>query len=328
MADLKDILKRINKGKKEEDKARFVADQPEGHYKKTTTPTGSPFLNLLTNGGYTRGGYNCIIADGGTGKTSAALMAIREDQKETGKFAVYFDGEGTLDDSYIERMGVDTSKLIIETGRNLEDMLDKAEAYSTADDIGIIVLDSIPIYVATSVEEKSAGQNSMAAEARRWTARMPIIEANCFSRKTTLLGLTSFKLDPGAMGDPRYLPRGNWQKTMGNLMISFTKKETIKDEDKNHIGHVLDVRVIKSKIASYDKKEIFKVNFYYDKGFDKYDEYVSVMVTKEIIHKGGAWFSFPNIDAEEIKLNGKPAVVTYMKENPKDFQYLKSLIDG
>jgi len=328
MANLKDVLKKLNKGKKEEDQTRLVSNQPEGFYKKTTTPTGSPFINMITNGGYTRGGYNSIIANGGTGKTSAALMAIREDQKETDKYWVYFDGEGTLNDSYVDRMGVRTDKLIIERGRNLEDMLDKAEAYSTADDVGGIIIDSVPIYVATSVEAKSAGENSMAAEARRFTQRMPIIEANCLARNTTLIGLTTFKKDPGAMGDPRYLPRGLWQYTMGNLMISFTKKAIIKDKDKNDIGHVLDVRILKSKLTSYDPKKVYHINFYYDRGFDHYDEYTLVMIANGIINQGGAWFSFPNKDAEEIKLNGKEAVIEYMKNNEEDFQYLKNLLDG
>lgn len=328
MPKIKDVLKKLNKGKKEEDQARIVSDQPEDYYKKTTTKTGSPFLDLITNGGYTRGGYNSLIADGGTGKSSLALLAISEEQKETGKYAVYYDGEGTLDDSYIDRMGVDRSKLIIERGRNLEDMLDKVEAYSTADDVGIIIMDSIPIFTATSVEEKSAGDNSMAAEARRYTARMPIIEANCLNRNTTLLGLTSYKLDPGAMGDPRKLPRGLWQYTMGNLMLSLTKKDILKDKNKKAIGHVLDIRVAKSKITSYNPKEVFKINFYYDKGFDKYDEYSSVLIAEGIISQGGAWYSFPNKDAEEIKLNGKDSVIEYLKDNEEDFNYLMNLLNG
>lgn len=328
MPNIKDVLKKLNKGKKEEDQTRIVSDQPEDFYKKTTTKTGSPFLDLITNGGYTRGGYNSLIADGGTGKSSLALLAIAEEQKETGKYGVYYDGEGTLDDSYIERMGVDRTKLIIERGRNLEDMLDKVEAYSTAEDVGIIVMDSIPIFTATSVEEKSAGDNSMAAEARRYTARMPIIEANCLNRNTTLLGLTSYKLDPGAMGDPRKLPRGLWQYTMGNLMLSLTKKDILKDEYKNPIGHILDVRVAKSKITSYNPKEVFKINFYYDKGFNKYEEYVSVMISRNIISQGGAWYSFPTKDSEEVKLNGRDSVIDYLKSNNEDFNYLMSLLDG
>ncbi|MFT6125901.1 MAG: RecA/RadA recombinase [Flavobacteriaceae bacterium] len=327
MGNLKDVLKKLNKGKKEEDYSRLITEQEENFYKKTTTSTGSPFLDMITNGGFTQGGYNSIIADGGTGKTSLALMAIREEQKKTGRFAVYYDGEGTLDDSYIERMGADKSKMLIERGRNLEDMLDNLEAYSTADDVGIIIIDSIPIFIATSVQEKSAGDNSMAAEARRYTQRMPIIEANCLARRITLIGLTSFKKDPGAMGDPRYLSRGNWQLTMGNLMISLTKKDIIKDQNKNEIGHVLDVRVLKSKIAAYDKKRVYNTNFYYDRGFDAYDEYTDVMVSNGIVMRGGAWYSFPNIDGEEVKFQGKDKVIEYMKENPKDFEYLKTLLN-
>jgi RecA/RadA recombinase len=327
MSNLKDVLKKLNKGKKEEDYSRLITEQEENFYKKTTTSTGSPYLDMITNGGFTQGGYNSIIADGGTGKTSLALMAIREEQKKTGRFAVYYDGEGTLDDSYIERMGADKSKMLIERGRNLEDMLDNLEAYSTADDVGIIIIDSIPIFIATSVQEKSAGDNSMAAEARRYTQRMPIIEANCLARRITLIGLTSFKKDPGAMGDPRYLSRGNWQLTMGNLMISLTKKDIIKDQNKNEIGHVLDVRVLKSKIAAYDKKRVYNTNFYYDRGFDAYDEYTDVMVSNGIVMRGGAWYSFPNIDGEEVKFQGKDKVIEYMKENPEDFEYLKTLLN-
>lgn len=328
MANLKDVLAKLNKGKKDEDQARVASKQPEGFYKKTTTGTGSPSLNKLTNGGYTRGGYNSIIAKGGTGKSSMALLAIREEQESSGKYAVYHDGEGTLDDSYIDRMGVNRDLLIIVRGRNLEEMLDTIEAYSTADDVGIIVIDSIPIYIATSVEEKSAGDNSMAAEARRYTQRMPIIEANCLSRSTTLIGLTSFKDDPGSMGDPRYLPRGLWQGTMGNLMISLTKKDIIKDGSGKQIGHIIDLRVLKSKLTSYNPKDVYKFNFYYDKGFDAYDEYASVFIQEGIITQGGAWYKFPNRDAEEVKLNGKLAVIDYLKENEEDFNYLMNLLNG
>lgn len=325
MSNLKDILRKLNKGKKEEDQSRLVSEQPEGHYIKTTTPTGSPYLDSITNGGYTRGGYNSIIADGGTGKSSLALMAIREEQKDSGKYAIYYDGEGTIDDSYMERMGVDPSKVIIENGRNLEEMLDKIEAYSTADDVGIIIIDSIPIFVATAVESKSASDHTMAVEARKFTARMPIIEANCHKRNTTIIGLTSFKLDPGAMGDPRKLPRGLWQYTMGNLMLNLTKKDVIKDADKNPIGHVIDVRVFKSKITSYNKSDVFKLNFYYDRGFDEVDEEVSVMVDMDLIHRGGAWFSFPNVNGEEVKLQGKDTVLEYLRENTEDFENLLKL---
>ena len=323
--NLEDVLKKLNKTKAE---GTQVAMADKTDLKKRTTSTGSPFLDLITGGGWAKGGFNLVVADGGTGKSSKALLAIKEEQELTGRIGVYYDGEGTLEDSYIERMGVDRSKLLVIRGRNLEEMLDSVELFSKADDVGVIILDSIPIFVSSVVEAKSAGENNMAVEARKYTARMPIIEANCMSRDITLLGLTSYKLDPGAMGDPRKLPRGMWQYTMANLILDITKKEIIKDDLKNPIGHVLDVRVKKSKLAPYNAKDVHSVNFYYQGGYNKIEEYVLLLLEKGIIHQGGGGnYTYPNKDGEELKSRGKDVLMEDLKLDQETFNYLKSLLN-
>ncbi len=322
---LEDVLKKFNKGKENEAVVK-MADKTD--LKKRTTSTGSPFIDLLTGNGWAKGGFNLIVADGGTGKSSKALLAIKEEQEATGRIGVYYDGEGTLEDSYIERMGVDRSRLLVVRGRNLEEMLDSVELFSKADDVGVIVIDSIPIFVSSVVEAKSAGENNMAVEARKYTARMPIIEANCMSRDITLLGLTSYKLDPGAMGDPRKLPRGLWQYTMANLILDITKKELLKDDLKNPIGHVLDVRIKKSKLAPYNPKDVYSVNFYYQGGYNKIEEYVLLLLEKGIIHQGGGGnYTYPNRDGEELKARGKEVLMDDLKNDPDTMEYLKSLLN-
>ena len=322
---LEETLKKFNKGKENEAVVK-MADKTD--LKKRTTSTGSPFIDLLTGNGWAKGGFNLIVADGGTGKSSKALLAIKEEQEATGRIGVYYDGEGTLEDSYIERMGVDRSKLLVVRGRNLEEMLDSVELFSKADDVGVIVIDSIPIFVSSVVEAKSAGENNMAVEARKYTARMPIIEANCMSRDITLLGLTSYKLDPGAMGDPRKLPRGLWQYTMANLILDITKKELLKDDLKNPIGHVLDVRIKKSKLAPYNPKDVYSVNFYYQGGYNKIEECVLLLLEKGIIHQGGGGnYTYPNRDGEELKARGKEVLMDDLKNDPDTMEYLKSLLN-
>ncbi len=322
---LEDVLKKFNKGKENEAVVK-MADKTD--LKKRTTSTGSPFIDLLTGNGWAKGGFNLIVADGGTGKSSKALLAIKEEQEATGRIGVYYDGEGTLEDSYIERMGVDRSRLLVVRGRNLEEMLDSVELFSKADDVGVIVIDSIPIFVSSVVEAKSAGENNMAVEARKYTARMPIIEANCMSRDITLLGLTSYKLDPGAMGDPRKLPRGLWQYTMANLILDITKKELLKDDLKNPIGQVLDVRIKKSKLAPYNPKDVYSVNFYYQGGYNKIEEYVLLLLEKGIIHQGGGGnYTYPNRDGEELKARGKEVLMDDLKNDPDTMEYLKSLLN-
>ena len=324
MAGVEDILKKLNKNKKEADKHIGILGDRE--LKRTFISTGSPYIDYLTGGGFVCGAYNCIVASGGTGKSSLALLACK-DAVEKGKKAVYYDGEGTMDDSYFSRMGIDKHKLVYETGRNLEDMLDFVEAMSTADDVGVIVIDSIPIFVATAVEAKSAGDNHIGTEAKRYTTRMPIIEGNCMKRGIALIGLTSYKLNPNAMGDPRVLPRGEWQKTMANTLIDMTKKDPIINEEGIPIGHIVDVRVKKTKTNTYNPKKVFKVNFYYEGGFDHYGEYVNLFIENKIVEQGGAWYKFFDNHGVEQSLQGKAKVVDFFVNNLDAFHYLKEQLD-
>jgi len=320
MADLKDILRKLNKGKKEEDKLGVLG---KTSLVRGTISTGSPYLDYLTGGGYLDGGYNTIVADGGTGKSSMALLACKHTIDVKGKYAVYLDGESTLNDSYIDRMGVDRDKLIVKRGRNLEEMLDNAEAFSTADDVGIIIFDSILIFTATSVEEKSAGDNSMTVEARRYAARMPIIEGNCVPRNIGMIGLTSWREKPGAMGDPRYLSRGNWQYTMNNTFLDLTRKKFIFNDLGEEIGHTLDVRVKKTKNSTYDPKKAYNLNFYYDGGFDKIEEYGRLFLQLGIVSQGGAWITYPDVEGVLQKASGISGFLEIISKDEKLFDFLK-----
>lgn len=323
MADLEDILKKLNKDKREEDRITLLKDKPKDYLIKKTISTGSPYLDYKLGGGFALGGYNTIIADGGTGKTSIALKALKDSNERLGKIGVFWDAENTMGQSYLDRMGVSQGNLLIEKHRNLEYMLDSVEALSLADNLGVIILDSIPVFVSSTVEAKSASENNMAVEARKFTSRMPIIEGNCAKRDIAIIGLTSYKLDPGAMGDPRKLSRGGWQYTMSNVILDLTKKDIILDSNKNPIGHKLEVRIKKSKLAPYNPKEVFSLNFYYDGGFNEVDEYAQLFVDLGIASLNGSWVKFPNSQGEEVTVQGLSKFTDYLKNNIEDFEFLK-----
>ena len=320
MATLEDTLKKLNKGKREQDNYSLLKGK---EIVRTRTSTGSPYLDYLS-GGFMNGGYNCLVAKGGSGKSSISLLACKDTIDRRGKVAVYFDGEGTLDDSYFKRMGINKDKFIHIRHRNLERMLDEAEAFAQADEVGIIVFDSIPIFKSTVVQEKSASDYTIGIEAQRWGTRMTLIEGYAVARDICLLGLQHYKKDPGVMmGDNRTLSRGEWQGTMMNTFIDLTKKKIILDENKNIIGHTLDVRIKKSKGSAYDPTEVFSVNFYNEGGFNQIDEYARVFIETEIVKQGGAWIKFPNVNAEEISVQGVDKFIEHLKNNPEDFEFLK-----
>ena len=320
MASLEETLKKLNKGKREQDNYSLLKGK---EIVRTRTSTGSPYLDYLS-GGFMNGGYNCLVAKGGSGKSSISLLACKDTIDRRGKVAVYFDGEGTLDDSYFKRMGINKDKFIHIRHRNLERMLDEAEAFAQADEVGIIVFDSIPIFKSTVVQEKSASDYTIGIEAQRWGTRMTLIEGYAVARDICLLGLQHYKKDPGVMmGDNRTLSRGEWQGTMMNTFIDLTKKKIILDENKNIIGHTLDVRIKKSKGSAYDPTEVFSVNFYNEGGFNQIDEYARVFIETEIVKQGGAWIKFPNVNAEEISIQGVDKFIEHLKSNEEDFEFLK-----
>lgn len=322
MASLEETLKKLNKNKREEDKFAVLGDK---EVVRTRTSTGSPYIDYLC-GGFMNGGYNGLFAKGGVGKSSISLLACKDTIERRKKIAVYFDGEGTLDDSYFTRMGVNKHNFIHIKGRNLESMLDDAEAFAQTEEVGIIVMDSIPIFVATSVEEKSAGDNHIGTEAKKYTTRMPIIEGYASNRDIAIIGLSHYKLNPGVMaGDPRVMPRGEWQNTMMNTYLDLTKKKILNDKDGNIIGHTLDIRIKKSKGAAYNPTEIYSTNFYNEGGFDVLEEYARLFIETGFVKSAGAWIFFGNKDGEEIKVNGKAAFMDYLKNNKEEFEHLKTI---
>lgn len=321
MATMEETLKKLNKSRLDADKVSVLGKK---EVIRTRTSTGSPYIDYLC-GGFMNGGYNSIFAKGGTGKSSVALLACK-DVIDKGKIAVYMDGENTLDDSYFSRMNVNKDNFIHIKGRNLEDMLDQAEAFAQTDGVGIIVIDSIPVFVATSVSEKSAVENHIGTEAKKYTTRMPVIEGYATTRDICLLGLSHYKLNPGVMmGDNRTTPRGEWQGVMTNTFLDLTKKKMILDDKKNIIGHTLDIRIKKSKGSAYDPTQVFTTNFYNEGGFDLLEEYSRLFVETGFVKSGGAWISFGNKDGEEVKLNGKDAFMEHLKNNKEDYNHLIEL---
>lgn len=321
MASIEETLKKYNKDRREAEKVEILG---KNEIVRTTTSTGSPYLDYLTGGGFMNGAYNMEIASGGVGKSSIALLACKDTIERRNKIAVYFDGERTLNESYLSRMKVPKDKFIHIVGRNLEEMLDSAELFAQSEDVGTIIIDSIPIFVSSSVEAKSAVDRTIGIEANKFTTRMPIIEGHAGKRDICIIGLTSYKLNPGGVGDPRVLPRGEWQKTMANTTLDMIKKDIIYDKDKNIIGHKIDVRIFKTKNHSYDKSVPYSVNFYNEGGFNKIDEYARLLVELEVVKMGGAgWITYPTRDGEEKKIQGMDKLAEYLKENPEEFEFLK-----
>src|SRR5690606_32900447 len=265
MPSLEEVLKKLNKDKRDADVIKVASDDDSLDLKFVST--GSVYLDyVLNNQPIPLGAMTLLTGWEGSSKSSNALVIAREVQKATGKTVVILDGERSVTDSHIKRFSVNKaeSKLIVHKESALEAMLDTAEAFSQSEDVGAIIIDSIKSFYSVAVEAKSAEDNTIGIEAKKLNSRLPIILSNCGRRDIALIVINQWRENPGVMGgDPKVLPGGNWNKYMPFMHLDYTKKDLIKDEDKNVIGHKLHIRIKKAKQGAFDKKEVIELNFYY-----------------------------------------------------------------
>ncbi len=313
---LEEILKDLNKGRLDKDRFKIAIDEPEDHFITKVVTTGSPYIDYKISkefgkGGIPLGRFILYIGGEGSGKTSLSLIFGGIMQRLTGKTLLIFDGEGTIDESYFKRFKIDKSLLIHRKDNNLEDFLNTCEALSKSDDICCIIVDSLPIFFSTAVEQKAAEDNTMSVEAKKFNTRMPIIYGNCNRRDIPLIALNYYKMTPGGMGDPRILTRGEWQKYFSSVSLEFAKGDLILDSEDEVIGHKLRFRIKKSKISGTASKNPYEVDFYYEFGFDVVSDYVTILIEEDFIKRGGAWYTLPNGD----KMQGKEAVIEFFRSN-------------
>lgn len=324
MAKTVEILKKLNKDFNTDLKlwSEVSKEDREGSF----TSTGSVYLDYKLNKKGFKDGFMYLIVGGeGSGKTTLALLHAKKAVEKTGKIAVVVNGEKTTDDSYIGRFGLTEDKLLVINTSNLEEMLNMVESLSVAEDVCTIIIDSLPVFFSTVVADKNAEDNTIGIEAKRYNARMPIIFGKASKNKITILPLTFYKLDPGVMGgDPRKLPRGEWQRYMSSGTIELSKKDIIFDQNKKPIGHVVKVRIKKNKLAAFDPKDDFDLNLFYDIGFDNLSDKVKILVEEGVVKQGGAWFELP----DGSKKQGMNGLTEFFRDNEEYLEdlYSKSIL--
>ena len=324
MGKIENVLKKLNKDKSEADQYKKASKQPKEYFEWHFTPSTSDILDNYLGGGIPSG---LVINTGkkAAGKTSMALT-VASSITDKKKYAVYFDGEHSVKDSThsfpAKDLGVDFDYFIHQKGSNLEEMLEAAEAFASSEDVGMIVIDSVKAFNPTAMEEKSADETGMGNQARKYGERINILIDICERRNIILWCINQWRTDLGVQhGDNRILPGGGWQDYYACLILDLTKKDLIK-EGKKLIGHKLHVRVKKSKIQAHDPKDVLELNFFYGKGFDEIADAVEALIEKDIIHKGGAWFSFPE-EFDQEKIQGKDTLIEYLRENQELLKALK-----
>lgn len=278
-----------------------------------TIPTGSLGLDIaLGTNGYARGRIIEIYGPESSGKTTLAIHAIAECQRQGG-IAAMIDAEHAFDRFYAENLGVDVENLLISQPDNGEQALEIAENLIRSGAIDIIVVDSVAALVPRSEIEGEMGDSKMGLQARLMSQAMRKLTGTIGKTGACCIFINQLREKIGVMfGNPETTTGGNALKFYASQRLDIRKSgAAIKDKEGNVLGNHVKVKVVKNKLAPPFRIAEFDIVF--GRGISKVGEVVDLGVDANIVEKSGSWYSY---DGAKIA-QGREAAKQFFEDNPE-----------
>nr|DAG95161.1 MAG TPA: Protein recA [Herelleviridae sp.] len=254
--------------------------------------SGSLSLDMALGGGYARGRLIEIRGYESSGKTTLALTACREAQKETGKAVVYIDKENAIDMDYVEALGVDISpdKFLLTQPGTAEECLEIIREVIKSKDVCAVVMDSVAAMFPKCYLEADVGDAKMGVLARLMSAWLPGFVGDVKANNLLLIFINQFREKIGiAYGNPTTTPGGKALGFYTSQVLEVTKAGVIGDKGEETANHV-KVKVCKNKVAPPLRKAEFDIRF--GEGIDRASEVLQVAIDHKIIEKAGSFYKY------------------------------------
>ena len=274
--------------------------------------TGSLSLDIaLGIGGVPRGRVVEIYGPESSGKTTLTMHMIAEAQKKGG-MAAFIDAEHAFDKSYAEKLGIDTTNLLIAQPDNGEQALEIADQLISSGAIDIIVIDSVAALVPKGELEGDMGDSKVGLHARLMSQALRKLTGTINKTGCCCVFINQLREKIGVMfGSPETTTGGNALKFYASVRLDIRRIGQIKEDKDNVTGNRTKVKVVKNKVAPPFK--VVEFDIIYGQGISKVGELVDLGVDMGIIGKSGSWFNYG-----ETKIGqGREAVKTLLLDNPE-----------
>lgn len=276
-------------------------------------------------------------------KSTKAQKAKAEDELKTlePKKVVFFDCENAYDAEWAEKLGVDNSKIIMmrPSHQSADVIFDMIEEMVETGEIGLVIVDSLGSMVSSLEMDKKNGEKTYGGISTELTRFSKKIVGPLRKFNTTLIGINQVREDLGNPYNKYKTPGGQSWKHACSVRIMFSEGrfiDKVGEEIKKGlegVGKNLNVYIEKNKTAKNDRKNgSFLIHF--DKGMYKELDMIELAMLLGFIEQSGAWFQILDSDGcyikdgnKDLKIQGKPKTIKYLKENPNVYNQLKSLVD-
>ena len=299
---LKQIQKQFGKGA-----VMKLGDRP--NVEVSVIPSGSLLLDeALGVGGYPKGRIIEIYGPESSGKTTLALHAIAECQKQGGR-AAFIDAEHAIDPEYSKNLGVNIDELILSQPDSGEQALEIAEMLASSGAIDLLIVDSVAALVPQAELDGEMGDNSVGMQARLMSKAMRKLAGILNKNDCAIIFINQLREKVGVMyGNPETTSGGRALKFYASIRLDIRRTEALKTGSEV-TGNTCRIKVVKNKVSPPFKQ--CEIDIIYGEGISKESEILDRAVELGIIKKTGAWYEY---DGSKIA-QGRDAAKEYIKSN-------------
>ncbi len=282
--------------------------------------TGSLALDkALGIGGLPRGRVIEVYGPESSGKTTLALHAVAEAQRQGGIVA-FIDAEHALDTVYARKLGVDCDELLVSQPDTGEQALEITDMLVRSGAIDVIVIDSVAALVPRAEIEGEMGDSHMGLQARLMSQALRKLTGSIGKTMTTVIFINQIRMKIGVMfGNPETTTGGNALKFYSSIRLDIRRIGAIKD-GQEVIGNRTRVRVVKNKLAPPFQDAEFDIM--YGEGISRTGDLLDMGVATEVIDKSGSWYSYEKERIGQGRANAK----RFLEENDDIYQTISQKV--
>jgi recombination protein RecA len=280
-------------------------------------PSGSILLDAaLGVGGYPKGRVVEIYGPESSGKTTIALHAIAEAQKQGG-IAAFVDAEHALDPTYARNLGVNVDELWVSQPDTGEQALEIVESLIRSGAVDIVVVDSVAALTPRAEIEGEMGDAHVGLQARLMSQALRKLTGTLSKTKTCLIFINQIRMKIGVMfGNPETTTGGFALKFYSTIRLEVRKVESIAHGNEEVVGNKVRVKVVKNKIAPPFRKAELDIMF--GKGVSASASLLEAGVQNNMVEKSGSWYSY----GKERIGQGAENARLFLEANPAIFSEL------